>query len=88
MEYSEGTIVLRPGDALIVYTDGVTDAENPNKDAFGASGLESIISASSSRAPEDVVREIVDTLERYENGAEQKDDITILAVGFQGMSAK
>ena len=87
-EYSEDRFVLRPGDALLVYTDGVTDAENPDKEAFGISRLESIISSSSAHVPEDVVREIVDTLQRYEDGADQKDDITILAVGYNGVPKK
>ena len=84
MEYSEDRFVLRPGDVLLVYTDGVTDAENPDKEAFGISRLESIVSSSDARAPEDVVGEIVDALQRYEEGGDQKDDVTILAVGYNG----
>jgi sigma-B regulation protein RsbU (phosphoserine phosphatase) len=86
LEYSEDEFVLRSGDVLLVYTDGVTDAENPDKKAFGLPRLESIVSASSGGAPEDVVREIVDALQRYEDGADQKDDVTILAVGYNGVS--
>jgi serine phosphatase RsbU (regulator of sigma subunit) len=85
VDYSEDKIVLLPGDSLLIYTDGVTDAENPSGEAFGTSRLESIVSKSSSLASQDVVGEIVDALGRHEDGADQKDDVTILVAGYNGV---
>ena len=86
IEYSEDTIELRPGDVLVIYTDGVTDAVNSTNEVFGKERLESILSSDNARTPEGIVTEIVDALHRFEEGSDQADDVTILAVGYNGVT--
>jgi len=85
-DYSEDTIELRPGDVLVIYTDGVTDAVNSSNEVFGKERLESILSSDNALTPEVMVTEIVDALHRFEEGSDQADDVTILAVGYNGVT--
>ena len=87
-QYLEDAIKLRPGDALVIYTDGVTDAVNPSDEVFGKERLESILSSDNARTPEDMVTEIVNALHRFEEGSDQADDVTILAVGYNGVTVE
>lgn len=85
-EYSEDTIDLGPGDVFVIYTDGVTDAVNPSNEAFGRERLESILSSDNALTPESMVTEIVDAIHQFEEGSDQADDVTILAVGYNGVT--
>jgi sigma-B regulation protein RsbU (phosphoserine phosphatase) len=82
IEYSEDSQVLRTGDVLLVYTDGVTDAKSPTEGMFGKTRLESILSFHQAVTPEGITNEIVDAVHRFEGGSDQHDDVTVLAIGF------
>ena len=80
MTYSNGSLQLEPGDALVMYTDGVTEAENKNHDQFENARLETVL-AGLQGAPS---RQIVDTInakvKEFVDGAPQSDDITQLVI--------
>jgi sigma-B regulation protein RsbU (phosphoserine phosphatase) len=69
---------LDPGDTLLVYTDGVTDALSPKDEFFSEERLFSLVEQPS-RSAEDLLRSIQINLHNHIAGADQFDDITLLA---------
>lgn len=79
--YPESEIGLMPGDALLLYTDGVTDAKNPAGEAFGTERLDDALAAGASGA-RTMMRSVLDRLEAFTAGAPPTDDYTLLAMRF------
>jgi phosphoserine phosphatase RsbU/P len=80
--YDQGTIALAPGDTIVVFSDGVSEALNGAEEEFGeARLLETIRQTGTSDAPV-LVDAIVDAVRRFAHGAEQSDDITVMAVRY------
>lgn len=83
-EYRQRTIALEPGDLLVAFTDGVTDAMDARGRAFGEIGvLEAATRHTGARAAA-VAREILDAVERHCDGAPATDDRTVAVVRFVG----
>ncbi len=79
VEYREYTIDLEPGDGLILYTDGVTDALNAQGDSFGLSRLEESIGSNAVDAVS-LVKHLKENLFSWDEETPQQDDITLLAL--------
>jgi sigma-B regulation protein RsbU (phosphoserine phosphatase) len=86
IEYGEDQIGLEPGDRLLMYTDGVTEAMNPSEELFGEQLLQVVLEDPKSENPEYLVHSIVQAVEKFENGAERADDITVLCVKYHGVA--
>jgi sigma-B regulation protein RsbU (phosphoserine phosphatase) len=71
---------LEPGDALVLYTDGVTEAQGPSTVEFGDERLVAAVSGGTTDDPETIVGRVFDAVDRFVDGAEPFDDITCLAV--------
>jgi len=70
---------LEPGDALLLYTDGVTEAQNRDMEQFGVERLSAALaSAPTGSGSGDVLRSIVDTFSSFLGGRLLKDDVTLL----------
>lgn len=80
LSFPQGEIDLRPGDTLLLYTDGVTEAANAAHDLFGPHRLLDTLN----RAPYPDVRALIADIEgavtRFVDGAEVADDLTLLAL--------
>ncbi|RPI01415.1 MAG: response regulator [Calditrichaeota bacterium] len=84
IEYESNMIMLQPGDTLFLYTDGVTEAMNPNDDLFEEHRLEKSLQAHHQLALEPLVQQVFKDVEEFSQGADQSDDITCLAMRFVG----
>lgn len=83
--YLSQPLRLSSGDVLLLYTDGVTEAENGDARFYGREGLLACVASIATAAPPAViVGSVIEDLERFAEGAEQADDITALAVRFTG----
>lgn len=80
-EYVNGRITLMPGQVFFLYTDGVTDAENPAGKYFGGTELLQKLAAEKKEGVEPFVRSLMAGVHAFADGAKQSDDITILAFG-------
>jgi sigma-B regulation protein RsbU (phosphoserine phosphatase) len=79
--YAQGEAALAPGDALILYTDGITDARNRLGEDFGEERLIELVERLPERlGADDIIRTIADEVARFSEGAEQMDDITLIAL--------
>ncbi len=80
LNYRAGEIRLEPGSVLLLYTDGVTEAEDRNGNMLGDDRLLARLNAASSRAAGLLVEEVFAEVRDFVAGAQQSDDITVLAI--------
>lgn len=78
--YEAHRIVIEPGDTLVLYSDGITEAENPAGRAFEEAGLEGVIAAHGSADPDVLGRAILSAVERHAGDARLSDDLTALVL--------
>lgn len=89
MDFELGHLTLAPGDGLFMYTDGVTEAFNPDGEMFETDRLEALLTAHMGSPVDDVPAAIQAAVKAFEAGGPQTDDITCLmarrtgAVGHQ-----
>jgi sigma-B regulation protein RsbU (phosphoserine phosphatase) len=78
--YEDTHLHLAPGDSLVAFTDGVTDANSPNKESYDMDQLKIAIGSAPAHAV-DLLDHLQSTLENWVKEAPNYDDITLLAVG-------
>jgi phosphoserine phosphatase RsbU/P len=78
--YSSKSVMLAPGDLLFLYTDGVTEAESPNRIQFGAARLQKAILQVRGQPARSIVEHVIEEVSKFADGAPQSDDITCIAV--------
>jgi sigma-B regulation protein RsbU (phosphoserine phosphatase) len=84
MNYGEDAVELAAGDVVLLYTDGVTEAQNGKGELYGEPALVSFLEARTVGDVRDIVDATVDEVWRFQGDAEQADDVTVLAVRFNG----
>ncbi len=84
MDYSTRSIELAPGESLLLYTDGVTEAFNAAGDQFGDDRLLSCLDAARAMEPGAVAEAVLSAVKSFEEGVDQSDDITLLVVQRTG----
>lgn len=86
VEYGESSMTFQEGDRLYLYTDGVTEALNPDGDLYGEKNLLSLLTGEKiAQMPlEELLRAVRTSVKQFANGALQSDDITMMAVEFIG----
>jgi phosphoserine phosphatase RsbU/P len=77
--YEEGTLQLDPGDLLVAYTDGITEAMNPAGDQWGVEGLRRAASESAAQSTDEVVQAIFTSMDEFSRGR-QNDDATVVVM--------
>jgi hypothetical protein len=83
MLVDEASLDLVPGGLLLLYTDGVTEAVNPQGEFFGDERLLATVRSSDGAGPDQTCGAVWGALQAYQAGASQEDDVTLLAVGVR-----
>jgi sigma-B regulation protein RsbU (phosphoserine phosphatase) len=76
----EQRVKLEKGSTLVLFTDGMTDCRNPEGDAFGLERIRGLLSGFGRLSAQEVCDRLFDTLMRYQRGASQDDDVTLVAI--------
>jgi len=76
-ECARAEACLEPGDSLVLYTDGVTEALSNRGEEFGESRLMDLVAAHAHSDPEALLGTILDAVQEF-SGREQEDDITLV----------
>ena len=84
MAFKEGNTKLEKGDALVLYTDGVTEAMDPSNTLFEEHRLEGLLSSQSFADSQSLNQAIMTAVKDFEQDAGQADDITLLSLIFRG----
>jgi sigma-B regulation protein RsbU (phosphoserine phosphatase) len=80
MLYADNEVILGRGDRLIVYTDGITEAEDRRQEQYGFLRLHKLLEKELSSQPIQLLEHITQDVDRFTNGAIQSDDIAVLIV--------
>ena len=78
--FEQHVVPLQRGDRVYVYSDGVSEAMNANRELFGPERLGELLFAQRQAPLQDSVARVLDDLERWRGGEPSKDDVSILAV--------
>jgi sigma-B regulation protein RsbU (phosphoserine phosphatase) len=84
--FKESTIHLEPGDELFLYTDGVTEADNRQRELFGKDRLKTILDKSRAGSVVDRLGEVMNAVRTFAGDVPQADDITMLGLRYHGVA--
>jgi phosphoserine phosphatase RsbU/P len=80
-EYPVCALPIAPGDRFLLYTDGVTDPQNANGDAFGDSRLEHVVRSNQSCTPSELSDRLLSEIRHWQPASmSQEDDITLIVI--------
>lgn len=83
--YEEETVPLRSGDTVLLYSDGLSDAESASGERFGDDRLrETLLAAAGADSPEGVLDQVLHTVQGFAGEQPPADDITLLVVRYDG----
>jgi len=81
--YDEGTVILQPGDCVVLFSDGVSEAMNADGEEYGDDRLLACLADLSEPECEARLQEIFASVERFTAGAPQHDDVTAMVVSYR-----
>jgi serine phosphatase RsbU (regulator of sigma subunit) len=81
--YQERELSLLPGDRLVLFTDGVSEAGAPSSDLFGEQRIEELVRTSDGMCAEEIQKSIVEAATAY-SGGDLEDDLTLVVVRVTG----
>ena len=82
-EYTSARLQLEPEDTLVLFSDGVTEAENSAHALFEVTGLSQVLAGQKDVPVEELQQSVLDAVRDFTKGAEQSDDITLLVVRYR-----
>ena len=88
MKYQDDTFTLEAGGMIFIYTDGVTEATNAAGERFYNDRLLAALNEARDKEPKEVISIVKDKIDEFVDGADQFDDLTMLAVSYQGSIAE
>ena len=77
--------LLTQEETMILYTDGITEAVNHAGEEFSLDRLKETLKSLSGSSPAEIINSIIGDIDKHAEGLEQYDDITMLAVRFNGI---
>src|SRR5947207_8831688 len=76
--YTAACLKLQPGDTLVLFSDGVTEAMDPDEQLFGVPRLREVLLGMTSTELEEIQKTVLESVENFARGARQADDLTLL----------
>ena len=86
MAFVEHEFQLNPGDSLFVYTDGVPEATSSKNELFGPDRMLEALNKDPDASPQDTLANVMDGINKFVDGAEQFDDITMMCMRYTGVT--
>ena len=87
-EYTALKIKLEPGDTLVLFSDGVTEAMDPDEQMFGVPRLREVLTGQTECPLDQLEKCILEAVENFARGASQADDLTLLIVRYRAAGAR
>ena len=84
VKYRQYELQLNPGDKLFLYTDGVPEATDADKNLFGTERMIGALNKSKDSTPKEVLRGVREAVDSFVKEAEQFDDLTMLCLDYRG----
>jgi serine phosphatase RsbU (regulator of sigma subunit) len=86
-EFCSSTLQLEPNDTLVLYSDGVTEAMDPDEQLYGVGRLRGVLLGKNEMALDEIQKTVLESVENFARGARQADDLTMLLVRFRAVGA-
>lgn len=79
-EYDEGEVLLQPGDTVLCFSDGISEATNAKNEMWNESEVEKIVRTCHGLTARQLIDLLVESTDRFTGEAEQADDMTVVAI--------
>jgi sigma-B regulation protein RsbU (phosphoserine phosphatase) len=86
-EFCTATLQLEPNDTLVLYSDGVTEAMDPDEQLYGVGRLRGVLTGKNEMPLDEIQKTVLESVENFARGERQADDLTMLLVRFRGVGA-
>ena len=83
-EFEESELLLSAGDKLVIYSDGVSEANNRSHAQFGEERLRRAAGENAAAGPQQLFEALLKEIQEFTQGAQQNDDLTLLVLGYRG----
>jgi sigma-B regulation protein RsbU (phosphoserine phosphatase) len=83
-DYGVKTVSMQPGDVLVLYTDGVTEARNDIGEEYGSERLNRLVASVARETPQVIVDTCAAEVAAFRGGARRTDDLTVMAIRRHG----
>ena len=87
-EYATVSVKLEPGDTLVLFSDGVTEAMDPCDELFSVGRLREVVVGHQDTALDEIQKQILEAVANFAQGASQADDLTLLLLRFRATAAR
>ena len=84
-EFTTSTLQLEPNDTLVLFSDGVTEAMDPDENCMGYGRLREVLMGKTELPLDEIQKAVLESVENFARGARQADDLTILLVRFRAV---
>jgi phosphoserine phosphatase RsbU/P len=80
MTFEEEVVAIAPGESIVLYTDGISEAVNENQELFGDDRLQEFVGQRHALSAEEMKNEILDAVRQHQQNAPQADDMTLVII--------
>ncbi|MGB7848862.1 MAG: SpoIIE family protein phosphatase [Candidatus Acidiferrum sp.] len=84
-QFSTTTLQLEANDTLVLYSDGVTEAMDPDEQLYGTGRLRAVLLGKNEMPLDEIQKTVLESVENFARGARQADDLTMLLVRFRAV---
>jgi len=82
-EFTTASLQLEPNDTLVLFSDGVTEAMDPEENLYGVPRLRDALQGRTDEPLDDIQKAVLESVENFARGARQADDLTLLLIRFR-----
>jgi sigma-B regulation protein RsbU (phosphoserine phosphatase) len=86
-EFTTASLQLQPEDTLVLFSDGVTEAMDPEEELYGVARLRGVLLGKADLPLEEIQKIVLESVENFARGERQADDLTLLVVRFRAVGA-
>ena len=84
-EFTTTTLQLQPNDTMVLFSDGVTEAMDPEEELYGVPRLRGVLQGKPDMQLDEIQKAILESVENFARGARQADDLTLLLVRYRAV---
>jgi sigma-B regulation protein RsbU (phosphoserine phosphatase) len=86
-EFATATLQLEPNDTLFLFSDGATEAMDPDEQLYGVPRLVGVLQRKTDLPLDEIQKTVLESVENFARGARQADDLTMLVVRYRAAGA-
>lgn len=84
-EFTTSSLQLQPNDTMVLFSDGVTEAMDPEEELYGVPRLRGVLQGKPDMQLDEIQKAVLESVENFARGARQADDLTLLLVRYRAV---